>query len=476
MAEEPASEPPQSEEPTPRRWAPPLRRVVVVAAVAVLGGAANLATLGMTANVAGTVGPGTVEVGARAATSGTTVLDLPPLGRVTGATHGAPVRLRIRIDELDLEALAPVLARPRPERALRDEIEAGLPPLLRRLTARAAVAGLVVGGLVGAVVSHRRWWLAGAGAAGGVLVVAVVLGLTWRSFDPVAFDEARFEGALARAPAVLESLEDLDAVRGRLQALSQQVAGLYAATELDPVVGETLVLHVSDVHLNPLGLELVEQLARSFDVDAVLDTGDLTSFGNPLEARITDVLAGIGVPYLLVPGNHDSPANRAAIADSGVVTVLEDEVEEVAGVAILGVADPTFTADNLTSTAEATAIKRRRGPEVAALVRRERPDVLAVHDPVLAEEAVGSVPVVAAGHTHRRSLEERDGTVILTVGSTGATGLGSFLVESARGYQAEILRFDEDRLVAVDYVTLQGVDGDFQMERKVIAGPEPSVP
>ncbi len=67
------------------------------------------------------------------------------------------------------------------------------------------------------------------------------------------------------------------------------------------------ILHVSDIHLNPLGVEIVRQLATQFQVDAVLDTGDLTSFGSPVEARIGDLIAGIPVPYYLAPGNHDSP-------------------------------------------------------------------------------------------------------------------------------------------------------------------------
>ncbi len=57
---------------------------------------------------------------------------------------------------------------------------------------------------------------------------------------------------------------------------------------------------------------------------------------------------------------------------------------------------------------------------------------------------------------------------MLTVGSTGATGLGSFTVETSSSYQAQVLHFDGSRLVAVDYVTVRGVTGDFEVERQVI--------
>lgn len=84
---------------------------------------------------------------------------------------------------------------------------------------------------------------------------------------------------------------------------------LYAAGQTGGVSGESLVLHVSDIHSNPLGLELAFRLAESFEVDAVLDTGDLTSFGLPIEASIIELIADLDIPYLWVPSNHDSAAN-----------------------------------------------------------------------------------------------------------------------------------------------------------------------
>ena len=71
------------------------------------------------------------------------------------------------------------------------------------------------------------------------------------------------------------------------------MAALYRTTASDivPPRSQTVILHISGIHSNPLGLEVARQLAASFRVDAVLDTGDLTSFGLPVEARAT------GQPY-----------------------------------------------------------------------------------------------------------------------------------------------------------------------------------
>ena len=83
-------------------------------------------------------------------------------------------------------------------------------------------------------------------------------------------------------------------------------------------------------------------------------------------------------------------------------------------------------------------------------------------------DSVGKVPLVLTGHTHERAFEERDGTVILTLGSTGATGLGSFIVDSERPYEAEVIYFREGLPVALDYISLSGLGGDFQVERRTI--------
>jgi hypothetical protein len=72
---------------------------------------------------------------------------------------------------------------------------------------------------------------------------------------------------------------------------------------------------------------------------------------------------------------------------------------------------------------------------------------------------------VVGGHNHRRSEREDDGTILLTVGSTGATGVGSFTVDEDHPYEAEVLRFVDGELIGVDYLTLSGVQGEFTIDR-----------
>jgi predicted phosphodiesterase len=432
----------------------------------------------MTTVSEGSVGPGRVALRAHLG-AGRTELRLPPLGEISAPTHRAPVTLEAQVDEVDVDRLQALLSTDEPGDLLRAEVSRDLEPLLRSFAIRALLAAGAVGTLAGALVPRRRWTHALAGLVGGMLAVGLLLVGAWHGFSEGAFREARFEGPLQRAPALLATVrrhvEGYADVRKRVEVLGDQVAELYAVATSDggntPAEGEVRILHVSDIHSNPLGLEVTKQLAERFKVQAVLDTGDLTSFGLPIEGRLGELVGQVPVPYLFVPGNHDSNTNRATLGAVKNVQLLEGTVADVGGVRILGVADPTFTASNEMNTAQAEGIKRLRAPAVAEAVEANSPDVLAVHDPVLGEASGGHVPLIVAGHIHKHTAARHQGTLVLTVGSTGATGLGSLTVDTGRSYDAEVLRFVDRRLVSVDRVELRGVGGNFRVERTLV-GPE----
>ena len=461
-----------------------VRRGLFYFLVGLLGAVAAVLALQLDAETTGEVGPGRVAVRARFGEP-RTELRLPPLGQVSASTHWSPITLEAAVDEVDVDRLQRLLAGDDPGDRLRDEVSADLEPLLRAFAVRALLAAAIAGALAGALVPRRRWTHAVAGMVGGTVAVAILLGGAWRGYDADAFGEARFEGPLERAPALFATVrrhvDGYDDVRRRVEVLGDQVAELYAVAStagpspdsgevsaLADVGDEVRLLHVSDIHSNPLGLEVTRQLAERFAVDAVLDTGDLTSFGFPIEGRLGELIEKIPVPYLFVPGNHDSPGNRKALDAVKNVELVDDRVIDINGVRILGIADPTFTAANQIDTAEARAVKREAAPAVTAAVAIHDPDVLAVHDPLMGQGAWGRVPLIVAGHTHQRASARHGGTLVLTVGSTGSTGLGSLLVDTKKSYEAEVLRFVDGDLVSIDRVELRGVDGGFRVERQLI--------
>lgn len=104
------------------------------------------------------------------------------------------------------------------------------------------------------------------------------------------------------------------------------------ATRPDPAPGsQTIrVAAVADVHCRADGpTPAVEALARvDEDADLLLLAGDLTTYGEPEEARpLADVCKGLDLPVIAVLGNHDWHVDRAdevrAVLADGGITVLE---------------------------------------------------------------------------------------------------------------------------------------------------------
>ena len=460
--------------------------------IAALGAIAAVALLGITSRSTGDVGPGTIELTANVGAP-RTVLRLPPFGSVSAPTHGAPLTLTARVNRIDIEAAQDLASQPQLRERIEDAVRADLTPLVRRFVLQTLGVSVIVGAVVGAMVPRRRWSFVAAGAGGALLVTGVLVGLAWLRFDPEAFaDQPRFEGPLERAPGFIETaqqyVDDFDAVRNRIDALSAQLSDLYASATTEDIAqgpGYVHILHVSDLHLNPVGLEVIRDLAERFDVDAIVDTGDFTTFGLPPEARFSEQLAGMPAPYYLIPGNHDSFGIRQALAANGQLTLVDGSVFTVGDVDILGVAHPVFTASNEVSDEVLDDAIGRQRTETEALVAELEPDVLAVHDPAQGDGV--DVPLVIAGHTHETSfteVEDEDeeengddeedgdeaGTIVLTVGSTGATGLGSFTVETDLPYEAQVLHFAGGRLVGIDAVSLR-TSGEFEIERRLLPDP-----
>lgn len=432
------------------------------------------------------IGPGTVGVGIRPAWRGHTELAVPPLGTISATTHRAPVALRAELREVDVLEAIEIEGRPDAvtaddplpviEAAVREDLPAAVRTLALTLTGVAVACGVGAAAMFPGRRSARRL---AAGALIGPVAIAAMVAPAAIGFDPGAFaTEPELTGQLASADELLARVGGLDtpfgSVESRTRVLSERLAGLYSATvteEIDRSEGEVVLLHVSDLHLNAVGLSLARDLAQSFAVDAVVDTGDITSFGYEPEARFTELLGDVGVPYYLVAGNHDSAEVRRRLAASDDVVLLDGDLVDIAGLRVLGIGDPTMTALRSIPRERLDQTYRDQFASTRRLVGSTDPDLLLVHNPVQASPVIGRVPAVAAGHLHRSELEVAAGTVIAVVGSSGATGVGNLLVDEDLPYRFELLRFVDGDLVAVDQIELRGAAGDLRLERRLL-GPD----
>lgn len=427
------------------------------------------------------IGPGTVEVSVRPQMVGATVVSVPPFGTVQASTHRAPMALVLAPTSVDT-FLAQQLAEQRPTQdelveALRGDLEAGLKAYAVRLGAGGLLAGL----LAAAALRVRSPTEA---LVALVVAAAAPVGLYAASFsgyEPDAFREPTLTGALSRSPELLGPVqqfgERFNMLRGELDEIGSITFQLYQfLTQQSPIPDDAIrILHISDLHLNPVGFDVAQQVARRFNVVAVIDSGDITAEGTPLESTFVERIQGFTVPFYFVRGNHDSMGTQEAIAAQPNARVLDGNLGEVAGITLFGVGDPLYTPDR--SVPQPTNEQQREAKlEFSLEVERmldelaEPPDVLIVHDKFIADRAPGKLPLILHGHEHRWSAEMIDGTHILGVASTGAAGLRSFAAGSGDAIGLQVLYFDRESkaLLGYDRIEVRRTTHQFQLRRIMI--------
>ena len=172
-------------------------------------------------------------------------------------------------------------------------------------------------------------------------------------------------------------------------------------------------------------------IIEQYDIDVVIDTGDIADQGTAVENTLLDPIETLGVPYVYIRGNHDSSGTRPYIAAMDNAVVLDGETAEVAGLVIAGVGDPRFTPDKSTDPTDESVVASGERPGSRSSRPVEEPvDVALVHDPLGAEPLEGVVPLVLAGHVHEREEADLgDSTQLLVQGSTGGAGLRALETE-----------------------------------------------
>ena len=232
--------------------------------------------------------------------------------------------------------------------------------------------------------------------------------------------EPRYSGLLTVAPTAVGDVEavvdQFGEYRAQLTELVGNVVTLYRTAQglptFDPDDGTVRVLHVSDIHNNPQAFDLIELLVEQFGIDAVADTGDITDWGTEPETQLLDRIGDVGVPYVWVRGNHDSPTIGAAVAAQPNAVVLNGDPRTVAGLRFWGVADTRYTPNKDQPTGRDVERDRAEAvaPQVAARLDADQPptvDVVLVHDARMAGALGGKVPLVLAGHTHEARTRTR---------------------------------------------------------------------
>lgn len=254
------------------------------------------------------------------------------------------------------------------------------------------------------------------------------------------------------------------AYRQQIGEINASVTGvLHAVAAIpSPLPTEAIrIVHVSDIHNNPMAYDAIKAIAEQSGADAVIDTGDIGDWGKSLESATFARIARIPVPYLFLKGNHDGPKTLIELAKIPSVQIIDDAVPvSICGLRIIGLRDPRFTPDKSTGDDHYPREKLvALGAEFAIRVKAAGADVALVHDPVIGAQLAGAVPLVLAGHTHMRGERTREGTLFLTQGSSGGAGLRGVRQDPPQDLTISMLYFDAQskRLSAVDEYTIGGI-------------------
>lgn len=441
------------------------------------------------ARVHAPIGPFDATLSLRPGGGGGAQVIVAPLGELVVDVYDGPLRLDVTLERVDQERAQRLASDPVRLAGVVDRVSADLQGALVELAWKTVLFALAGAALTSWAVLHRRREpLIAAGITGVLLVGTAGVGAaTWR---PEALSQPTYTGLLVNANSLIGSAEDLvarfDAYRASLEDLVANVGTLYSAISALPAprdAGDTVaLLHVSDIHLNPAGFDLVRQVTDQFPVDAVLDTGDITDWGSPPENRMIERVGDLDVPYVYIRGNHDSAITAALIADQPNAVVLDNSATEIAGLTIVGKPDPRFTPDKSTGDDDAPVERLvESGEELAEFAASlpETPAVALVHDPKQAPPLDGVAPVVLAGHTHQRKVTRlEDGTLLMVQGSTGGAGLRALQGEFPEPLTCTVLYFDRQtgELLAYDDITLGGLGETEVTIERVIVSPDDELP
>ncbi len=413
---------------------------------------------------------------------GYTQLTVPPFGMVRAQTHLPPLTYQVVLNNINLDTLSDVIPKFAQEDFI-EQLQNQIRSFLYYFFLRVLALGFL-GGAAGVYLSGiKKFKSVMLGGSIGIILMGIFILMTIFSYNTMAFSNPEFEGALSAAPwmvgLVEESLIKVNTLGQQMEVMATSVYNVFEKIEriepLGTVDGELKVLHVSDIHNNPVGIKFTNQVINTFNVDLVIDTGDITDFGTPLETELIADLADFDVPYVFVPGNHDSPEVISRMKEIDNVIVLEEGKINMLGLVIAGIADPSSRSLEM-AVMDRWVIDDYAQRLETVVEEGEPTDIVAVHHPRISEGLMGEVPVILNGHTHSLYFRQEEGSVVFNAGTSGAAGIRGLQTRQEVPYSVVLLHYSRVeeglRLVAADFIKVFQLHSGFSLERVLFSSQE----
>lgn len=414
------------------------------------------------------IGPADVTLALQPGLRGDTVIDVAPLGTLTADTHDGPIQLHASLEQIQLPKARKLLDSPGAINDLAADIGNEIRHGLIVLAVKTLIVTTVSAGLL-ALVLFRSPSRAGWSALTATGMSLAVFGAAGLTFNDRAMAEPRYTGILTAAPSVVGDAQSImtrfSKYREELARLVANVSRLYETGLTLPVYqadpSTVRILSVSDIHLNPAAWDVIHSIVKQFQIQAIVDSGDLTDHGTQAENKFVKEISTFDIPYIFVRGNHDSRVTQKAVERQKNARVLDNGFTTFKGIRFFGVGDPRFTPDKATRGEPEQRNLTELGRQYAhRLVSAPDPtDVVVVHDPTEGGMFSGTTPLVLSGHVHRRSTKLLPtGTRLFVQGSTGGAGLRGLEHEKPTPVECSVLYFNRTshRLQAWDDITLGG--------------------
>ncbi len=443
-------------------------------------------------NLIGTVSlrlePFELSISTRLGIPGNTTLSIPPLGTIRATTHLQPVKITVSLQNVDLEGLKNLVStgETNAQTLLISHFGSKFGSSIMLLLIKyMLIAG--AGGILGVLVlGKRRWQTILMGFIIGSLLIGLLIGTIYFSFDPQGFQKPHYEGLIEAAPWMInlieESIVKVDELGEVIQSLAKNLYVVFNQIENLKGIGilsaDIMVLHVSDIHNHPVAYDFIRQVIENFPIDLVIDTGDLTDLGSPLEAEIVTQIESLAIPYIFISGNHDTPEVITRLAETKNVILIDSDFKQldILGLSIVGIPDPSahsFSA-KIAPYEELVALADRINERYRDK-KQKPPNIFCVHNHRIALLIEPSLlPVVLYGHNHMQAFSQIEGTAYIDAGTTGAAGIRGLQSKEPVPFSLSMLYFSQTAggdylLTAVDSIQIQGLEASFSLQRSFIS-------
>ena len=304
-------------------------------------------------------------------------------------------------------------------------------------------AALVYGYLLNSGSGRRPHRRIAAGAAAGLVVASAGMAMSaYTSYDPKEQWSVETEGILAEAYANRDLFSDIskqsNQVSSKIGAILQLVNSIETADDTDTQEGGVKFLLVSDIHGMDIG-PILKDAAKQYGATAVIFAGDLLNYGTVSEleaAGIPEGIESIGVPFIIVTGNHDktSPEDQQVLrrlARIKNVVLLQPDNKNfvtvtVGGVGIGGFNDPRNGFDG--QVASEAEEQEKAAKDYINSVPLDTLDIVVAHEniaatPINKAASPNKSLITINGHGHKLGLQNIGDTLNIEVGSATAGGL-----------------------------------------------------